>query len=146
MSPSRGDRAARGRLTRRRLLLAGATIGLALAGAAAWRVRSFPGLVRERVAAKVAAYRYPHLGYRQAIISQFPYLDIDPAGLDRFVQDYARVFGAKTWTTALDQLFEVFLMSSDFFPNGADETRTVRYVALYAPGETICYNPLAEFD
>jgi hypothetical protein len=41
-----------------------------------------------------------------------------------------------------DNLATVFLLSSDFFTSGADETRTIRYVALYDPVRP-CGNPFA---
>jgi hypothetical protein len=41
-----------------------------------------------------------------------------------------------------DNLATVFLLSSDFFVKGADESRTVQYVALYDPMRA-CGNPFA---
>ncbi len=41
-----------------------------------------------------------------------------------------------------DALATVYLLSSDFFWNGADENRTVKYVALYDPVRP-CGNPFA---
>jgi len=41
-----------------------------------------------------------------------------------------------------DNLATVFLLSSDFFTNGADETRVVQYVVLYDPMRP-CGNPFA---
>jgi len=37
-------------------------------------------------------------------------------------------------------------MSSDFFLNGADESKTVRYVAIYNPYVGACRNPFARLD
>lgn len=41
-----------------------------------------------------------------------------------------------------DNLATLFLLSSDFFTNGADETRIIRYVVLYDPMRP-CRNPFA---
>jgi len=41
-----------------------------------------------------------------------------------------------------DNLATLFLLSSDFFTNGAEETRVVKYVALYDPMRP-CGNPFA---
>jgi len=38
-----------------------------------------------------------------------------------------------------------FLMSTDFFLNGADESRAVTYRTYYDPHDG-CSNPFAEFD
>ena len=41
-----------------------------------------------------------------------------------------------------DNLATLYLLSSDFFTSGADETRVIRYVALYDPMRP-CGNPFA---
>ncbi len=45
-----------------------------------------------------------------------------------------------------ERICTAFLMSSDFFKNGADESRPVRYLALYEPTRIGCANPFARFD
>jgi hypothetical protein len=42
----------------------------------------------------------------------------------------------------VDNLATIYLLSSDFFLNGADESRSVRYVALFDPMRA-CDNPFA---
>lgn len=44
-----------------------------------------------------------------------------------------------------ERLVSLYLLSSDFFPNGADETRIVRYRAYYDPVRDphLCRNPFA---
>lgn len=44
------------------------------------------------------------------------------------------------------EMRQSFLLSTDFFQNGADERRLVRYVAFYDPYQTPCYNPFARID
>ncbi len=41
-----------------------------------------------------------------------------------------------------DHLATLYMLSSDFFTNGADESRTIHYVALYDPMRA-CGNPFA---
>jgi hypothetical protein len=41
-----------------------------------------------------------------------------------------------------DTLVSTYLLSSDFFWNGSDESRTVNYVAYYDPNRP-CHNPFA---
>jgi len=44
-----------------------------------------------------------------------------------------------------DDVYTGFLRSTDFFWNGADETRRVRYVTFHLP-TLPCANPFARFD
>lgn len=133
-------------LSRRSLLLATGGVAAGVAATAAWPLRNIPGFVTEHLASKIAAYRFPHLGYKEAILAHFHYLDIDETGVEQFADEYEAVFGAKSWSRPLDHLFETFLMSSDFFTTGANERRKVHYLALYAPDVSVCHNPLARFD
>lgn len=40
-----------------------------------------------------------------------------------------------------DDLVSRFLLSSDFFWNGADEATPVAYIGYYVPGRSPCFNP-----
>lgn len=40
-----------------------------------------------------------------------------------------------------NNVVSMFLLSTDFFENGADESRLVKYVAFYDPTAAICRNP-----
>jgi hypothetical protein len=44
---------------------------------------------------------------------------------------------------AEDLLVSTYLLSSDFFRNGGDESRTVGYVAFFDPVAQACSNPFA---
>ena len=46
----------------------------------------------------------------------------------------------------LDAIGSRFLLSTDFFRHGGDESRALRYVAYFDPYRSPCANPLAEFD
>jgi hypothetical protein len=78
---------------------------------------------------------------------------------ERFARDFAReapmaerrLAEPGRWSGARiealqDRICESFLMSSDFFRNGADESKPVRYLALYQPRRAGCTNPFARFD
>lgn len=45
-----------------------------------------------------------------------------------------------------DQVVTRFLLSTDFFQQGMDADRVVRFRAFYDPGRTVCGNPLARLD
>ena len=68
-------------------------------------------------------------------------------GQPEVVADYLKHYEPPT-RIKLVHVATTFLMSTDFFPNGARESRPLRYVMLYHPYRTPCYNPLArvEFD
>jgi hypothetical protein len=80
-----------------------------------------------------------------------PFLELDTTGLVEFTRDLQ----ARKQTpllrqaergdaTAQDKLAEQFLLSSDFFAHGADESRTIYYVAYYDQYEKPCSNPFAQ--
>jgi len=134
------------RIGRRTFLLglaAAAAAATAGAGFLAFRVRGYTGIVIERLFEELDARRYPHLGYTDALLAHFDYLDLERADVERFTEVYTRLFGGKRWSTKLTLAYDTFLKSTDFFPNGADESRPVRFVAIYAPRANPCYNPFA---
>ena len=47
---------------------------------------------------------------------------------------------------AEDRIVSGFLLGSDFFREGADRSRRVRYLGLLDPYRTPCANPFARFD
>jgi hypothetical protein len=140
-------------MIRRRSLLAALAGITGLATVGAWRfLHSSDQSTIERVLAK-------RLGY----------LQLDPGGVSRFSADLAsrrEISSAKLrLVTAAGPLYDrvsfaahnflfdsirhgeeritsLFLLSSDFFISGADETRTVNYLALYDPLRA-CSNPFA---
>jgi hypothetical protein len=104
--------------------------------------------------------------------SRLSFLKLDEAGLQRFAQDQVAALLAKrpTWNRLKYHFMSVFsksftryehssdtrsrrqrmedtfastyLLSSDFFINGADQSRTVRYLGFYDPLRG-CGNPFA---
>jgi hypothetical protein len=128
---------------RRRLLLG---LGLGLAGGAVvWRLRPRPTARASAIAEVLAT----NLGY----------LQVSDEDREAFARDFAagatmaerRLVDRNRWSGARIEALEAricttFLMSSDFFKNGADESRPVRYLALYEPTRVGCANPFARFD
>jgi hypothetical protein len=99
------------------------------------------------------------------------YLQLDPQGMRTFAADlvsrrllspmrlkligavaplYKRVgFNGHDWLQQTvrhgeERVVSSFLLSSDFFVNGADTTRIVRYLGIYDPLKA-CSNPFARF-
>ena len=89
------------------------------------------------------SYSWFFLEPAERIRRHFDYLTIDEDGLRRFVVDYERRYGKVTprATAANRVMYTKFLMSTDFFRNGADEGKLVRYVAFYDPYVSPCYVP-----
>lgn len=82
-----------------------------------------------------------------------PYLRIDDDGLARFAQElrarnqYALLRRARAGDAQAGAwLGQQFLLSSDFFWQGADVAKTVRYRAYYDPYELPCANPFAHWE
>jgi len=72
---------------------------------------------------------------------RFSYLTISREDLNRFAAEYQRTLGDVS-ARKLTRLNTVFLLSTDFFEKGADDSRTVRFVRLYDPRNG-CSNPFA---
>jgi hypothetical protein len=128
------------RPTRRALLASLVGLGALLAAGAGWRWRTRLSWIAKRV-------RELPLGPEARIAKHFDYLDLDPDGLARFVADWERYIGPLSrWRTLPPEIHTRFLLSSDFFRHGADESRRIGYVAFADPYVSICANPLAQFD
>ena len=85
--------------------------------------------------------RYRVMDWR--IRRHFSYLNIAPQDALRFVRDYEKAYGELPfYRRSAGDVYKKFLMSTDFFPNGADESRPLRYIMLYDPYISPCYNPL----
>jgi len=119
------------------------------------------GLARSTDARTIAAIVYKRLGY----------LKLDPDGVQRFAQDFAarhilsstRLHTAgllwpiyrrlpqhwhDRWSNrvnyAEERIVSAFLISSDFFVNGSDETKTVNYWKYYDAVGHACGNPFCQ--
>lgn len=101
----------------------------------------FYHLFRERKLLLRNRYGSPE---ERVIREHFAYLSIDPDGLRRFLREYRRAIGPPTLDggQATRHFLDTFLMSTDFFRQGADESRTIHYTMLYDVYTNPCYNPL----
>jgi hypothetical protein len=80
---------------------------------------------------------------RAILLAHFPYLKIGPEVADAWLRDLERREGGLPDPGSLPGDFALrFLLSTDFFQSGADESRPLRYAALYDPWASPCYNPL----
>lgn len=130
-------------ITRRRFLQLGGLLAAPLvAGAAAWHESL--GAVLVRAGRRLDGYvRSPEA----RLIAAFEYLTLDPAGVKQFFADYERYRPNFRRRSPLPpDVYTRYLMSTDFFQGGADESRRLQYVLFYDPDVTFCYNPLATFD
>lgn len=81
----------------------------------------------------------------EALLANFPYLKISKADAEKYVKDYTKHFG-KRGKRGGDEFFTKFLLSSDFFLNGAKAENPVTYLALHNPARVPCQNPFARYD
>ena len=81
---------------------------------------------------------------------RLPFLKMEGQGINAFASDLQRRNpgvlrrAAQGRADAQDWLTERYLLSSDFFRNGADEGRSVNYLAYYDPYQRPCGNPFAQ--
>jgi hypothetical protein len=114
------------------------------------------------VLAALASFKFITLPFesvaKRIIISELDYLKLDEEGLDKFVADYTKLkdrnykltmkgyslFGINSAKSGkVHQLVSAYLLSTDFFQNKMDQTRTVKYVGLYDPYTRPCSHPFS---
>ena len=79
----------------------------------------------------------------QHLWARLPSLDIEEAALISFLDDLETHKGPiEPGTRATDKMVQRFLLSTDFFLEGADETRTITYARYHDPYVSICYDPI----
>ncbi|MDP6977789.1 MAG: hypothetical protein QF570_04190 [Myxococcota bacterium] len=84
----------------------------------------------------------PNAPLTRVLRRHFHYLEIDDAVFAAFARDLAKHQGP--WRPKKSPPpFSRFLASTDFFQNGADESRALTYVSYYDPYVSPCYNPFA---
>ncbi len=79
--------------------------------------------------------RYPEIS--EDLPRYFHYLTIPAATLDGYLGDLAR----HDRQARVEEAREAFLKSTDFFPQGADESKPLTYLTLYDPYRSPCFNP-----
>ena len=134
------------RISRRRLI--GAGIALTAAGAGAWRVLgddvspspSTSGEPQESASEEAGRlFGEDYEAIRALILGALPYLILPRETLDDFL---SALKSAKRRPRRAEQVTELFLLSTDFFAQGADESRPLRFQTLYDPYINPCYNPM----
>jgi hypothetical protein len=129
-------------ITRRTFLRAAAWVGPTLTlSTLAWP-DSFAWLFGRSAARLAAIARSPAARLR----AHFNYLDLDPTGVDLYFSDcqrYQRGFSSRL--PLAPGVYTRYLLSTDFFQHGADESRRIHYVGFFDPSVTPCSNPLARF-
>ena len=93
--------------------------------------------------------RFTETGFGQYLRLRCHYLTFEVTAdeLERFVRLYRKHYGfhAHRWSPgALEPMVQVFLMSTDFFSNGADESKPVRFRRFFHPYLSPCWNPLVD--
>ncbi len=133
-------------VSRRVFLAIGTVILLPLATGVVWALQHTRydfGLAAklERLSATYRERRYRDTPLAQAIREHYDYLDLAPGTVEQFVEAYlapgARLDDRPSVMDGLDR----FLLSTDFFLNGADEAKTVHFRLLYSPMANPCYRP-----
>ncbi len=62
----------------------------------------------------------------------------------RFISPYQFLPAGHTFRRMEDNVVSLFLLSTDFFQNDADENRSIAYLGYYDPLIAICRNPLMQ--
>lgn len=80
-----------------------------------------------------------------ALLKNFSYLKLSREDVEKYVADYGKRFGRRG-NRLNDAFYTTFLLSSDFFLNGADVNKPVTYLVLHDPARVPCHNPFARYD
>ena len=132
-------------ISRRRLI--GAGLAVAVGGAGAWRLwagEARPDAVEKaqshpEVVAPGRTFGKDYEAVRQIIVGAFPFLILPRETVDDFLDALS---AAKKRPRKADAVKQLFLLSTDFFAHGCDESRPLRYATLYDPYRNPCYNPM----
>jgi hypothetical protein len=93
-----------------------------------------------------AWYRDAQFSLEDRIRGHFDYLSLDPAGVRAFAETYQKQNGPiGLFASPEPEVYERYLLSTDFFQHGADESRTPGYVTYYDPYLSPCWNPCVEW-
>jgi hypothetical protein len=114
------------------------------------------------VAAAVTSFKFITTSFEDAAVAlikeELGFLKLDLQGVETFVKDYAHNKDRKyriamrgysfiginaTHSGKVNQLLTTYLLSTDFFTNRMDESKTVKYVGLYNPYLRPCAHPFS---
>ena len=101
---------------------------------------------RESVAWHLQDLERTFISVEDRIRSHYDYLTIDEEGLATYASRHRELFGEGSDVKRDPTFYERFLLSTDFFQNGADESRLVRYVSFYDPYVSPCWNPCTDLS
>ncbi len=134
-------------LSRRRLV--GAGLLVAAGGAGAWRLLGRDPLGPASPAqgshppveapAAVETFEPDVEAVRGQLLAALPFLILPRETVDAFLSALTRV---KRRPSKPDDAVRLFLLSTDFFAHGADESRPLAYAQLYDPYLSPCYDPM----
>jgi hypothetical protein len=136
-----------GGLTRRHFLALIGTAVAASAGMVAWYRRQsgrvFGALrINEASTEQAALDEIEGKPLEQAIKDYYHYLKLDESGVRAFVTAHqSSSNAAETGERARADTMSRYLLSTDFFRHGSDESRIVRFVAYHDPVTAPCLNP-----
>ena len=138
----------RGGLSRRIFIALGVALLVPLAGGMGWALRFTrrdSGLEArlEHLRMALLERRYRHVPLAVAIVRYYDYLQIVPGSVEQFVAAYEQHQERLGPPVSPSDGLHRFLLSTDFFLQGADERKPVRFIALYAPLVNHCYRPFA---
>jgi hypothetical protein len=132
-------------ISRRRLLSAG--LAVAAGGVCAWQLlgsdarppRSNTSAAADVPAVPGRTFGADYESVREIITSAFPFLLLPRETVDDFLQALS---ATKKRPRKAAEVKQLFLLSTDFFAHGADESRPLNYATLYDPYRNPCYNPM----
>ena len=101
---------------------------------------------RESVAWYLQNLERTFVSVEDRIRSHFDYLKIDEDGLTAYAARHRELFGEGSDVQRDPMFYERFLLSTDFFQNGADESRFIRYASFYDPYVSPCWNPCTDLS
>ena len=135
-------------ISRRLFLGLSLAVLVPLAGGMGWALqftRRDTGLAArlERLRIALVERRYREMPLAAAIVRYYDYLQIVPGSVEQFATAYEAHRGQMGPKVSSMDGVHRFLLSTDFFLQGADERKPVRFIALYAPLVNHCYRPFA---
>jgi hypothetical protein len=148
MTAPANDVADRRGLSRRIFIALGVAVLVPLVGGMGWALqftRRDSGLAArlEHLRMALLERRYRHVPLAVAIVRYYDYLQIVPGSVEQFVTEYQEHHERLGPPVSKTDGLHRFLLSTDFFLQGADERKPVRFIALYAPLVNHCYRPFA---
>jgi hypothetical protein len=131
------------------LVLAALALGAA-SGVAAWARkksgrRAFGAVrIRELALELERLESVAELPLEEAIYRYYDYLKLDSSGVNAFVKaNHTSGHPVHQDLITLQQTMSRYLLSTDFFIHGVDESRVVKYVAFHDPHLTPCFTPFS---